>query len=231
MQLAGCLLALSLPFAASESSAATIHVTSVVGGGALSGATLYNFDTLAAGDLSADLPGLSVQTQGTAQFVTGSSAGFYAAPVLSGANGDGFGDAGGDQTLGVNTTTYLSTGNSELTLSFSGRYDYFGLLWGSVDDYNFLDFYDGATFLGTISGSDVMLAANGSQDASGTAYVSIFLSGGRFDRVVARSHQYAFEIDNVAVKVSDSGATAALVVLPAGLLAFFHHRRRKLLCS
>jgi hypothetical protein len=91
---------------------------------------------------------------------------------------------------------------------------YFGLLWGSVDNYNALHFYGGATLIGSVSGGDVWADANGDQGASGTFYVNINSTLG-FDRVVASSGGYAFEFDNVAYT-----ATTAAVPEPGTLLLF-----------
>lgn len=222
LRLLGTLLAL-LPV---SGVAAMIEVSAVVGGGASPGSTRYSFDTVAAGATAAALPGLSVQAVDSAAFVTGSLYGFYAAPVLSGANGAGFGPGGTDQASGVNATTYLSTGNSAVSLQFDRDYDTFGLLWGSVDDYNFLDFYSGSTLLGTVTGLDVMQSANGSQDISGTVYVGVVFNGVRFDRVVARSTHHAFEFDNVSVRVSDDGLTVALLLGGLGALGWLRLPRR-----
>ena len=76
---------------------------------------------------------------------------------------------------------------------------YLGLLWGSVDTYNTLSFYNdhGTNFLGSITGSQVSSMANGDQGEQGTFYVNIN-STVAFDTVVATSSQHAFEFDNVA---------------------------------
>ena len=70
-------------------------------------------------------------------------------------------------------------------------YLYFGLLWGSVDNYNTLSFYNGSTLIGTITGADITPTATGDQGVNGTFYVNL-VSTTPFDRVVATSSQYAF---------------------------------------
>ena len=86
-----------------------------------------------------------------------------------------------------------------VTLQFPTLETYLGILWGSVDGYNSLSFYDGATLIGTVTGSDVMASPRGDQGANGTAYVNITATGGSaFDRVVATSGGNAFEFDDVA---------------------------------
>jgi hypothetical protein len=145
--------------------------------------------------------------------------GQYAAPFLSGSNGTGFGSGGTDQAPGIDATRYLTTGTSSVTLLLPFSAQYFGLLWGSVDTYNFLDFYNGATLLGTITGSMVTPIATGDQGVNGTYYVNVN-STQAFDKVVARSTQFAFEFDNVALSQRRIGVPepASLALMGLGLL-------------
>jgi hypothetical protein len=125
----------------------------------------------------------------------------YAAPYLSGGNGKGFGSP--DQPDGLDGTTYIASGSTthdpaagpEILLG--NYYNYFGLLWGSVDDYNTLSFYDGGSLLFAVTGAQVSASPNGDQGLFGTLYVNI-LNDVPFNRVVATSSNYNFEIDNLA---------------------------------
>lgn len=172
---------------------ATLTITSVVGG-VPSGATSYvNFDTLPLGGTGGPIGGITVSFGSSGQTVQGSVGGQYAAPVLSNSNGVLF----GDPTNGADTTPYLTTGASQVILALPAPEKYFGLLWGSVDGYNTLQFFDGMTLVGTITGTQVSASANGDQGASGTYYVNIN-SDLAFDTVVASSSSFAFEFDNVA---------------------------------
>jgi hypothetical protein len=138
-----------------------------------------------------------VSFTGDAQAVVKSVDGQYAAPWLSGGNGNGFGAGGANQANGADTTRYLSTGIGSVTLTFGSLQQYLGLLWGSVDSYNKLKFFNGNVSVGSITGANVTASPNGNQGVNGTWYVDINSTLG-FDKVVASSSNYAFEFDNVA---------------------------------
>jgi hypothetical protein len=207
-------------------SAAPISINSIQGGGA-SGSTFVNFDSFVLGSSTQSATGVEVDFDGTeSRAVSGSVTNKYAAPFLSGNNGVGFGPGGSDQGDGVDTTTYLSAGTGSITFTFDDYQNYLGLLWGSVDDYNTLAFYDGDTLVDSFTGADVTAFANGDQGADGTFYVSFF-SDVLFNKVIASSTTNSFEIDNIAFdvrNVPDSGATVALLGL--GLMGLALARRK-----
>lgn len=203
---------------------AALIVDASVGGAAMS-ANYANFDDLALGAAGGASGGVNVSFTGSGQVVTGAAGGLYAAPFLSNSNGAPFGDA---TVSGADATTYLSTGNASATLSFSGMHHYLGLLWGSVDAYNSLEFFMGATSVGLLTGTDIVASANGNQGAMGTFYANIMSTLG-FDRVVASSSDYAFEFDNVAFDNPAGAAVpepAALGLLGLGLLGMGLRQRQ-----
>jgi len=195
-------------------------------GGAPTGVNLVNFDDLTPGTVNNVLASgpngsVTVTTTPDAMAVQGTTE-KYAAPYLSGGNGTGFGN--GD---GPDATTYLTSGmnsgsypNAKVTLTFGSLQQYFGLLWGSVDSYNTLSFYNGNTLVGTLTGSQVLASPTGDQGVNGTVYVNIN-STLPFDTVVATSSQYAFEFDNVAYNTTTvpeptTMIAGALLLLPFG---------------
>jgi hypothetical protein len=165
--------------------------------------------------------------------VQGSAAGLYAAPYLSGGNGAGFGAP--DQPNGVDTTTYLTSGKdgspnvgAKVELLFSGPQLYLGLLWGSVDAYNTLLFYNGNSLVDTVTGAMVLASPNGDQGINGTVYANINTTSA-FNKVVFTSSQYAFEFDNVAYSASpvpDGGTTLILLGLAIGGMGLVRQRMR-----
>lgn len=206
----------------------TFSVSSV-NGGAATGSTKVNFDGLTLGNSTqwAD-SNVQVSFTGTGKVVQGASSGEYAAPFVSGSNGIGF--LSPDQPTGVDTTKYLSTGIGSVVLQFNADQTYFGLLWGSVDNYNTLSFYNGQNLVGSYTGTDIWSNANGNQGQEGTFYVNFNSLDGVFNKVVASSTQNAFEFDNVAYNsksVPDGGSTLALAGLAfVGLVSI----RRQLAC-
>jgi hypothetical protein len=205
-------------------------------GGAPTGVIKDNLDALPLGSGGgATATGITVSFNPTAAAVQGSVSGQYAAPFLSGSNGAGFGNA---PVPGVDNTTYVTSGstgnggNDSITflLPTNGGigYLYFGLLWGSIDDFNTLTFFDGNTSVGSVTGAQVTATPNGDQGLNGTRYVNI-TSTLKFDRVVATSSQFAFEIDNIAYNATiPVPAPAALGLFGVGLLGLgFVARRRR----
>lgn len=180
--------------------------------------------------------GITVSFVPDAQVVTGAQNSRYAPPFLSGGNGVSF----GGQPDGADTTHYITSGSygnqagAAATLTFPGQERYMGLLWGSVDPFNRLTFFNGTTQLTQFTGMDVTGLANGNQGAAGTFYVNINFST-PFTSVVATSSSYAFEFDNVAfsthpIGVPEPGVTGTFLLglLLLGLGYWFKRREQRL---
>lgn len=203
-------------------------VNASVGGGPVSGMNYVTFDNMSLGPDGWVENGLTLTLEPDAQVVQGSESGQYAAPVLSNGNGALFGT--GD---GPDETKYVTSGNNSgdetpnasATMTFGSNQWYFGLLWGSVDTYNKLEFYDSAdNLLYTLTGSSVKVPADGDQSSEGTVYANIFADT-PFTKVVATSTQYAFEFDNVAYGVPEPAAMLVWGFL--GIVGLCWLRRRK----
>ncbi len=208
---------------------AAIVFNSAVGGQPLSGVNYLTFDNIPLGSAGGAESGVTLSLDPDAEVVLGASSGLYAAPVVSNGNGANF----GPQADGVDATRYVTSGknvgtypNAKATLTFASDQWYFGLLWGSVDTYNTLTFYDvNDNVVGTLTGGQVASPANGNQNAQGTVYVNVFADTG-FRSVVATSSQYAFEFDNVAYAVPEPAAMLVWGFLSLVGLCVVRHRRK-----
>jgi len=208
-------LGVAFALAATVAPVHAITIQSIVTGGALSGMTYLDFDTV--------LPSVVTLTP-DAKWVSGAVRDEYAPPYLTGNNNQNFGSLyiGADNTKYLTSGKYPSPGGS-IEFKFTGAQNYFGLLWGSVDDYNTLTFLMGNTVVGTVLGTQALLPGNGYQGNGGSTYVNI--TGISFDKVRVTSSQYAFELDNVAYgTVPDGGMTVALLGLSLGVLALARRR-------
>ena len=175
---------------------------------------LANFDNLALGSAGGSSGGLGVAFSGGAETAQGLSSA-HTPPFLSNSQGSAFGDP---TVSGPDTTHYLSTGLGTVTMTLSQPATYFGLLWGSIDAFNSLLFYNNGTLVGTVTGSDVMANPLGNLGATGTEYVSI-LSSAAFTSAVAMSSGWSFEFDNVAYG-PDPDPPAVPEPISVGLLGF-----------
>ena len=168
----------------------------------VSGITTINFNGRPLGTNTSFTQGLATYTGGA--IVKDGSPGQYAAPAPN------------------NGTNYLTLGgtvpvaSSPVTIKFAKALNYFGLHWGSVDNYNAISFFKGLTQVGsTYTGTAILAGANGDQGNDGSVYTDFFAgSGESFDKVVLTSTAAAFESDNHAYRAIPTPA-----LLP-GLIAF-----------
>jgi len=111
-------------------------------------------------------------------------------------------------SVDTGTYAYVSAGESPVTLHLTGDMTYFGMLWGTVDNYNTISFYDGETLVGSFTGTQVLPGATGG--VSDVVYANFWAHGGTFDTVVFTSTQEAFEFDNVRVAATPLPAALGL---------------------
>jgi hypothetical protein len=139
-----------------------------------------------------------------------------------------FGSTGNYYSVGPTDT---SPGTIDLT-SFGNIFN-ISFLWGSVDDYNTLDFLaaDGTTVLQSFGGLQIFNPANGNRTDPNTNPVVLFnLTGtdvSAFSYLRLSSTTNAFEIDNLAINPVPEPATWALMLLGFGGIGMAMRRRRR----
>ena len=123
--------------------------------------------------------------------------------------------------------------NTVAVTNLGGTYNYFGIWWGSVDDYNTLSFYRGGVQVASFTGSQALAPsdANGNQQAPGTNLYVNFLNLPLYDEFRMSSWQspaagipYAFEADNITAGVVPEPTT--LLLLGLGLVGLAGIRRK-----
>jgi hypothetical protein len=160
-------------------------------------------------------PTSGLVTNDTLNFGSGAAAGSIAFTGTSGIySGNVTGLAAAPYTAtGPTTSNYFAAEpKGAVTFSYSAQQQYFGMMWGSVDTYNTLSFYQGNTLVEQIPGKAVAAIPNGVQGAGNTYWVNVNFGGGTsFDRVVATSTNPAFEFGVIAFSTSTQAITPAQV--------------------
>jgi hypothetical protein len=183
--------------------------------------------------ITAEVPGVfssTVPGATTVDFESGLPGNYSGGGVRTGSVGSEFA-----KPLGLpDDTKYLTLGGtnepSPVTITLGSLQNYFGLYWGSIDDYNTVEFFNGAVSVGSFTGLQVAgltgLAANGGQFSNASNRYVNFLAGGgeAFNKVVLSSSRAAFESDNHAFRQIP---TPALLPGLIGLGAGFWRKRRQ----
>lgn len=197
------LFASSIGVAVIAASATPANAFSLSFGGQSAGADGYK--TTVQGATTIDFNGGTAPTFGVISYSSKTSTPTIVSGSLSGQYATPSGDTTSYLTISPQGSS-VKGATGDVTLSFAHLADYFGLYWGSVDTYNFLDFYKGDTLLKTFSGTDVSNTAKGSWTGpSDNVFIDFFAGQGEsFDKVVMRSNGTAFETDNHAYREAKS---------------------------
>jgi hypothetical protein len=138
-------------------------------------------------------------------------------------------DGQGAFPFGDTSVKYLSVlGGASVDIA-TGTLSRVGFYWGSIDTYNTVEFYSGATLVGSLTGSDVapLIGDGGQLSFQSNRHVTISLLSGAFDRVRLSSTSNSFEVDNISAGVPEPGTWAMMVIGFAGL-AFMSRRKRRM---
>lgn len=136
----------------------------------------------------------SIRFSGTSGIYMGNVAGITAAPWTP---------------TGIETGNYFATQpGGDIRISYERTQQYFGIMWGSVDSYNSLAFYNNDRLVEQVSGRDITLNPDGSQAARGTYFANFnFAADSGFNRVVFSSSTPAFEFNMIAYSTQTQAIT------------------------
>ena len=117
-----------------------------------------------------------------------------------------------------NSITNWLAGDPAETITFNANQSYFGMLWGSIDSYNTVDFYENGTLVDAVTGQE-LVAGTGAQNYPNPGSFVDFVansSADDFNEIVLSDSNgnCCFETDNYAV-------LGAVPVPEPGTLALF----------
>jgi hypothetical protein len=176
---------------------------------------------------------VAFSTPGGQGVVQGASSNEYAIPVAGAGPVYLTGNAGSPTTASAaGAGKYLSTGIGSITLTFAAAQQGFSMLWGSIDDFNSLQLFNGLTpgsvVGGVAAGNAAGIPANGFQGFEGSAYITIM--GEVFDRIVFSSTTNSFEFTGLIAAergfAVPTPASLALFGLALFALGAVQQRRR-----
>jgi PEP-CTERM motif len=181
---------------------ADIRVTTTPGTNPYVGGTTFDFD--------ATTPATSCPTC----IVSGSVGNQYAQP---------FGGTGKYFSVGPSTTPFAT-----ITLSRVGAY-WLSFIWGSVDKYNAVAFFDSnSNLLKGFTGADVAPADGDRTDPSNNPVVTFHFSGtdaARVSKILFISTGNTFEVDNIRVVGVPEPTTWGMMILGFGMIGGVMRRR------
>jgi len=197
----------------SVASFSSAHAVQITIGGCAGPVAGYGQTTCVGGASVADFNGgtaVPANFSGSGAVVAG-TAGAWATPA-------------GDTSNYLAVATTQSSGAEDILLNAIDNY--FGMLWGSVDNYNHVYAYLNGALVGTVNGADVIAAGTsfGNRQAAGSnEYVNMSFGSG-FNEIKLVTTNYNFEVDNLAfAQVPEPGSMGLLGV---GLLSLLMRRRR-----